>query len=76
MKKETRRKRRVRVDRVLLLVMGCVLTVALVVGGVMTVRNLFHHPIIAEEYANANTNKLENDKIKNEVYSYKDEESQ
>lgn len=77
MEKVSRKRRRIRFDRLLVLLGGCVLAAVLLFGGIWAVMNLFNKDIIAEPYATASTdNKLEGEKILDSVYEEKIEGSE
>lgn len=74
--KMVKRRRRVRVGRLLLLILGCLLCVLLLIGGAFAIKNLFKKDIIAAEFANPKMEvKLEDDSIDNQVYEEKDDAS-
>lgn len=71
---KVKKKRKIRIGRVLLLLIGCILAVCLLFGGFLAIKNLFHHEIIAKEYALGTENKLEDDKIDHVVYAQESED--
>lgn len=73
---KVKRKRRIRIGRLMLLIVGILLCALLLIGGVFAIKNLFKKDIIAAEFANAKTElKLEDDSINNQVYEEKDPDS-
>lgn len=71
-----KRKRRVRIDRVLILVGGCLLALLLVVGAITALFKLINPTLISKEYSKPNLEiKLEDEKINSDVFSKKDKES-
>lgn len=73
---EKMKRRRIRVGRVIGLLFACLLAIVLLFGGAKVIMSLFHKEIIASEYANVKeTNKLEDDKMINEVFKETDKET-
>lgn len=70
-----RRKRRIRMDRVLILLGACLLSLILIFGAMFGIYKLINPRIIADEYGKPNTVKLEDDKIDSNVYSEKNKET-
>ena len=71
-----RRKRRVRIDRVMILVGGCLLALLLVIGAITAIFKLINPTLIAKEYSKpALEIKLEGEKVDSDVYTVKNKET-
>ena len=70
-----RRKRRVRMDRVMILVGAGLLSILLVIGAIFGIYKLINPTLIIDEYAKPSVLKLEDDSIQSDVYSKKDKET-
>lgn len=71
-----RRKRRVRIDRVLILIGACLVALLLVIGAITALFKLINPTLIAKEYSNPSLEiKLEDEKINSDVYSEKNKET-
>lgn len=67
---QLKRKRRIRLDRIFILIGGLLVCVGLMIGGFFVIKGLFAKDVIADEYAKASEeNKLQDVKIKNSVYA-------
>lgn len=74
--KELKRKRRIRTDRLLMLIGACILSLILVFGIVSKLFSILNPSILSKEFAKANMEvKLEDDKVDSNVYSKKDKDS-
>lgn len=70
------KRRRIRIDRLLILVGALVLCIMLVFGVISGIFNLLNPKLIADEYRKPNTEiKLSTDKIDSDVYSKKNKET-
>ncbi|MGN1343211.1 MAG: polysaccharide deacetylase family protein [Traorella sp.] len=76
MKKEKKRRKRIRIDRLLMLIGACIMAILLIVLAISQIIQFVHPKIIAKEYQNPNMEiKLEDDKVNSSVYSKKNKET-
>ena len=72
-----RKKKRVRIDRVMILLGGCLLVLLLVFGAVATLFKIINPTLIAKEYSKPSLEiKLEDEKIKSDVYKVKNKDTE
>ena len=71
MQQVRRKRRRIRMDRVLILIGAGLLSLVLIFGAIFGIYKLINPRIIADEYGKPNTIKLESDKINSNVYDEK-----
>lgn len=75
MQQVRRKRRRIRMDRVFILIGAGLLSLVLIFGAIFGIYKLINPRIIADEYGKPNTIKLETDKINSNVYKEKNKET-